>query len=215
RRVMPAYSAATSAVIVMLIVRHFVFSGLPSPDLPFVDNPLAGAGFWTARLTALEVIWRYLGLLVWPQRLSSDYSYNQIPTATILGGLAALAGIISLLAALIWLVRRHPAACFFGVFFFVALVPVSNLLFLVGTIMAERFLYLPSLGFSGCLVAGLGVGWSGSNFARLRPVAVACLAVVVGALGLRTWQRNFDWTDGEKLWASAKEVSPDSFKTHL
>jgi protein O-mannosyl-transferase len=215
RRVLPAYAATTSGVIVMLMVRHSVLSSLPSPDVPFVDNPLVGAGFWTARLTALEVIWRYVGLLVWPQRLSWDYSYNQIPMATMAGGLASLAGIVSVLAVLVWLARRHPAASFFGAFSFVALLPVSNLLFFIGTIMAERLLYLPSLGFSGCLVAVLGLGWSGSSLARSRILAVACLAVIVGALGLRTWQRNFDWTDGEKLWASAVDVSPNSFKTHL
>src|SRR5712691_9984199 len=177
----------------------------------------AGGGRFldSSRLTALEVIWRYGGLLVWPQRLSWDYSYNQIPMATMAGGLASLAGIVSGLAVLIWLFRRNPATCFFGAFFFVALVPVSNLLVLIGTIMAERFLYLPSLGFSGCLVAVVGLGRGDSSVARVRPVVVACLAVVVGALGFRIWQRNFDWTDGEKLWASAREVSPNSFKTHL
>ncbi len=218
RRALPGYVAATSAVIVMLMVRQAVLSGLPSPDLPFVDNPLVGAGFWTARLTALSVIWRYVWLLVWPRHLSWDYSYNQIPMTTMAGGLASLVGIVCALAALVWLARRQPAASFFGVFFFVALGPVSNLLFLIGTIMAERLLYLPSLGFSGCLVAVLGMGWSDSSFARFarfRVLAVACLVVIVGALGLRTRQRNVDWTDGEKLWASAREMSPNSFKTHL
>lgn len=194
RRVFPGYAAATAAVIVMLVVRYSVLSGLPSPDLPFVDNPLVGAGFWTARLTALEVVWRYVALLVWPQRLSWDYSYNQIPMATTAGGLVSVAGIASVLVVLIWLVRRHPAVCFFGAFFFIALVPVSNLLLLIGTIMAERFLYLPSLGFSACLVAMLGIGWNGSSVTRVRPVLIGCLAVVAGALGLRTWQRNVDWT---------------------
>ena len=215
RRVLPAYAAAAAAVIVMLMVRYVVLSRLASPDPPFVDNPLVGAGFWTARLTALEVIWRYVGLLVWPERLSWDYSYNQIPMATTAGGLAALAGIVFVMALLIWLVRRHPQACFFGAFFFLALVPVSNVLLLIGTIMAERLLYLPSLGFSACLVAVAGLGWSGSRFARFRPVVVACLIVILGVLGLRTWQRNAEWTDGEKLWASATRVSPNSFKTHL
>jgi len=59
----------------------------------------------------------------------------------------------------------------------------SNLLLIIGSIMAERFLYLPSIGFAGCLVAGVfalsrrllaedarHVGW-----------AMAALAVVVAA----------------------------------
>lgn len=214
-RVLPGYAAAISALILMLIARHAVLSRLPSPDLPFVDNPLAGAGFWRARLTALEVIWRYVWLLLWPRSLSWDYSYNQIPMATITGGLASLSGTVLALAVLVWLFRRHPAACFFGVFFFLALVPVSNLLFLTGAIMAERFLYLPSLGFSGCLVAMSEMVRSRLRFAHSRLAIAGLLGLAVCALGFRTWQRNFDWTDGEKLWAGATKVCPNSFKTHL
>jgi tetratricopeptide (TPR) repeat protein len=213
--VLPGYAAAISAVILMLIVRQAVLSRLPSPDLPFVDNPLAGAGFWTARLTALEVIWRYVGLLLWPRSLSWDYSYNQIPMATTAVGLVSLSGIVLALAVLVRLYRRHPAACFFAAFFLVALGPVSNLLFVIGTIMAERLLYLPSLGFSGFLVAMSEMGWSRLRFAHSRPAIAISLAFVVCALGFRTWQRNFDWTDGEKLWAGAVKVCSNSFKTHL
>ena len=215
RRVFPGYAAAISALIFMLIVRHAVLPRLPSPDLPFVDNPLVGAGFWTARLTAMEVFWRYVGLLLWPRWLSWDYSYNQIPMATLAVGLASLSGVVLSLAALAWLFRRRPAACFFGAFFLLSLGPVSNLLLLIGAIMAERFLYLPSFGFAGCLVAVLEMGRSGLRFAPSRRAIVGLLALFVGALGLRTWQRNLDWTDGEKLWASAVAACPNSFKTHL
>ena len=45
----------------------------------FGDNPLMSAGFWTARLTAIKVIGKYLWLFVWPARLSADYSYNAVP----------------------------------------------------------------------------------------------------------------------------------------
>ena len=215
RRVLPGYAAAISALMLMLIVRHAVLSRLPSPDLPFVDNPLVGAGFWTARLTATGVIWRYVGLLLWPRSLSWDYSYNQIPMATLVVGLASLSGIVLALAALAWLVRRHPAACFFGAFFLLALGPVSNLLLPIGAIMAERFLYLPSLGFAGCMVTILEMGRNRSRLAPSRSAIVGLLALAVAALGLRTWQRNLDWTHGEKLWASALAACPNSFKTHL
>jgi tetratricopeptide (TPR) repeat protein len=199
----------------MLFVRHAVFSRLPSPDLPFLDNPLVGADFWTARLTAIGVVWRYVGLLVWPRRLSWDYSYDQISLATLPVGLAALGGVLGVVAILVWAYRRHPRVCFFGAFFFLALAPVSNVLFLIGSIMAERFLYLPSLGFSGFVVALAAAAWTSPTRARLRPAMVALLALAVGALGVRTWHRNLDWTDGERLWASATEASPKSYKTHL
>ena len=54
-----------------------------SPVLyPFVDNPIAHSGFWVGRLTALKVMAHYLALVVWPWRLSSDYSWSQIPLVT-------------------------------------------------------------------------------------------------------------------------------------
>ena len=43
------------------------------------DNPLVSAGFWTARLTAVGVIGKYLWLFLWPAHLSADYSFNAVP----------------------------------------------------------------------------------------------------------------------------------------
>ena len=113
-----------------------------------------GAGFWTARLTAVKVIGKYLWLLLWPSRLSCDYSYNQIPLFTWgdWKALAAVAACVALAAVAIVCYRRSKPVFFFIAFFFAALAPTSNLAILIGTIMAERFLYLPSIGFAGCLV---------------------------------------------------------------
>ena len=44
-----------------------------------LDNPIRGLGFFAARMTAADVFLRLLALLAWPIRLSSDYSFNQIP----------------------------------------------------------------------------------------------------------------------------------------
>ena len=48
-------------------------------EVPFHKNPLVGAGFWQARMTAFKVIGRFLWLYIWPARLSADYSYNSVP----------------------------------------------------------------------------------------------------------------------------------------
>src|SRR6202044_667815 len=61
-------------------------------------------------------------------------------------------------AAILPAVRRHRtgrALIYFAGFFFVTLLPVSNLIVLIGSIMAERFLYLPSVGLAGCVAAAV------------------------------------------------------------
>jgi len=209
RSIAPGYLAVAPALVIMAITRYWLFSRLPVRDLPFVDNPLSGADFLTARLTALQVLWRYIALLLWPRRLSWDYSYNQIPLATALGGLIALAGLVALLVTLTVLARRAPAVTFSGLFFFLALVPTSNLLFFTGSIMAERLVYLPSIGFAGSIVALI------SALAAHRRWRTAVLAVIVAALGARAVLRNREWTDGAKLWQSAVNACPRSFRTQI
>ncbi len=217
RSSMPGYLAVAPALLTNWRVRHWVFSKLPPFDQPFVDNPLVGVDFLTARFTALKVVFKYIWLLLWPRSLSWDYSYNQIPLTTWGVGLTALAGVMALLALVVWLYRRHAPACFFGAFFFLALLPTSNLLLIIGSIMAERFLYLPSIGFAGCVVAcvlALGRKLVADDSHRVR-LATTALAVAVVGFGLRTWIRNSDWADGERFWMSALKTSPNSFKTHL
>lgn len=208
------YLAVLAPILAILAWRHTV---LPSiiDNVIAVDNPLAAASFWRARLTAAEVVWRYLSLLVWPRQLSWDYSYNQIPLATTGGGMTALAGLIALGGILGSLYRRAAPICFFGIFFFLAMAPTSNLLFLIGSILAERFLYLPSLGFAVCIVAATAAMGRRLAPSQAAGITAGVFAVALAALGARSWARNVEWTDGAKLWDSAVIVSPNSFKTHL
>src|ERR1019366_1140939 len=130
------------------------------------ENPLVSAGFWTARLTAVKVIGKFLWLFLWPAHLSVDYSFNAVPLfgwqATNWEDVKALIALAVCLGAVFFAVllavrwrRMGKPLFFFLVFFFVALSPVSNVIILIGAIMAERFLYLPSVGLAGCVVTGI------------------------------------------------------------
>jgi protein O-mannosyl-transferase len=193
-------------------------SALPAavPPVPFVDNPIVGAGFVRGRLTALAVIGRYVWLLIWPAHLSPDYSYNQIPLAS--GSLQdwlawATAGGLLAATAVAW--TRSRLACFALVCFFITLLPAANLVFPTGTIMGERLMYLPSIGLIAALVALVvrGVRLSGRPVVA-RPVAAGVLVLAIAALGVRTWARNPDWNSEVSLWSSAVHVVPRSFKAH-
>jgi tetratricopeptide (TPR) repeat protein len=207
-----------------LYVRANVLGSVPVTAFPFGDNPLVGADFWTARMTAVKVIGRYLTLLAWPAQLSFDYSFNEIPLfAWRLTSWEDVKAILSLLvcvggaaAAIICWRRRKPV--FFAIaFFFATLSPVSNLVIRIGSIMAERFLYLPSVGVAVLAVCGLQ--WvsqrmteRGPEYSKAVPVAVGVLLIGFAA---RTYARNSDWVDQGRFWRSAVEAAPGSYKTNL
>lgn len=189
--------------------------GLPPPDVSPVDNPLVEGSFWTARMTALGVLGRELALLVFPATLTADYSYRQIPLVTFpprdVGDWMPLATVVVVVLAgwVAWRTRsRMPGVAFFVLVYLLAILPASNLVFLIGTIMGERLLYLPLVGFAGVVALLVDVGAS-----RRPAMVLSAVAMLLLAFGYRTWVRNRDWVDELRLWTSAVRASPDSAKT--
>ena len=188
-----------------------LWSSLPT-TFPFYDNPIVGAGLVTGRLTALHVMGKYVALLAWPARLSCDYSWAQIPLA---GGSAAdwlayLALAAAAAGVLLWRGSRH--ALYLAGAALLVFLPTSNLLFPIGTIMAERFLYLPAIAFAAGVVAAVGAAEKRVGDPRFAPALLGLIAV---ALAARTWVRNIDWQDDVTLATAAVETSPGSYKSHL
>jgi tetratricopeptide (TPR) repeat protein len=213
RRRAPAYAALMLPFAAFFLMRGGAHTHL---EIAYLENPLASAGFWTAKLTAVKVIGKLAWLFVWPVRLSADYSFNAVPLfgwrfngedakALVALGLS-LAGA---LAAVRWR-RSHRRESFFIGFFFVAMAPTANLLMPIGSIMAERFLYLGSIGLAGCAVSALWLlGRRTSRRVVWSATGLLCLA-----LAARTNARNLDWRDEYHLWRSAVQVSPGAARAH-
>ncbi len=197
----PFYGAGALAAAAFLFARA---QSHPQMQVLFTDNPLESAGFVAARLTAVKVIGKYLGLFLLPLKLSPDYSFHAIPVfsvsepAEIVKAAISTLACATLLAAGIRYRRTHRDLFFFALFFFVALLPVSNLFILIGSIMAERFAYLPSIATR--------------IPARSLQAAAAVLCI---ALAAATYARNADWADEASLWTSAVAAYPANAKAHL
>ena len=205
--------AISPALVAMWCARSAVFAKLLPTVFPFCDNPLASADFWTARLTAIKIMAGYLGLLVWPVHLSCDYSYAQIPLAT--GSpqdWLAWTVVAAVAAAALLMFRFNRVVFFVAGLALATFLPASNLVFPIGTIMAERFLYLPSIALAVCVVLALYAIGRRAGQARLAPVT---LCLIVAAFAARTWARNADWRNDLSLMTAAAETSPNSYKSHL
>ena len=177
-----------------------------------VENQLKFVSFLERIFTALKVLAMYAERLIWPIHLSADYAYQRISLiSNIFKSPEALLGLF-LLGMLVWLAVRfrktsiHGGALGLGaIFFLFPYLMISNLIRPVGTIMGERLMYLPSLGF----VIILAFLLSKLNH-KLFYVILAVLLVFFGA---RTIIRNKDWKDNQTLFAATVKESPNSLIT--
>jgi hypothetical protein len=219
RACVQGYSGAAAPLSAFLYMRSQALATLPAAITLPINNPLVRAGFGVSKLTAIQVIGRYLWLLVWPRNLSCDYSYNQIPLFrwtfdnwSDWGAVLALAVCLAAAGLAAWCFRRSAPGFFFIVLFFVALAPVANIAMPIGTIMAERLLYLPAVGFIGCVVWALYAAMERLGAPRATGWIIGLLCL---ALAMRTHLRNRDWENERTLWTSGVESAPASYKTHL
>jgi tetratricopeptide (TPR) repeat protein len=155
-----------------------------------------------------HAMWNYLGLLFGFLHGNPDYDLPALARdpATLA---ASLAGWMALpLAA--WLAyRAKNRTLLLGVsWIFIALIPALG--FPIVTYMADRYLYLPSIGF--CWIVAYGIAWVGGRVRdpRSRRLALAGLALVPFILFVgRTLQYLPVWRDSESLWTYAMTRSHD------
>ena len=214
----PALVAVLVPAALALILRLGVLGSLMRLEAAALgDNPIAHAGFWAGRLTALRLLASGGWLFLWPRPLSVDYSYAAVTVPGVNGPLLAstIAG-LGALAMLLVLLRRLPAACWGVLFFLAAQALTANLLTPIGTVFAERLLYLPMAGLA-IAAAALGaraVAVAGSAFRApvLRVLPPAVVLLILGLLATTTLQRARDFANDLSLWRATVAAVPASAK---
>lgn len=159
------------------------------------------------RLTAVAELADVTRLLVFPLRLRADYSPDERTLVASPVDLRLLAGLACFLVwgtLLVFGWRRGRRLEVFGLGWIgIAFLPVANLVFPAGFLLAERTLYLPS---AGLVLAG--GSWLARWPARWRLVSAAPL-VLLGAA--RTTLRVPVWRDNTTVTLSILEDSPRSY----
>ena len=219
-----------AATVALLIVRAKLM-GYASPVFAKADNPASAAdSFVTRTLTFLYLPVFNFQLLLCPSKLSFDWSMTAIELIenfTDRRNLETLAffSFLSIvgfkISRRIFWNRKFLSEKVFGGHFgaivtsfsimVLSFLPASNLFFSVGFVVAERVLYIPSIGFS--LLVGLAVARASEVLRRRRQMSLhrasnVLTIVLVISLGLRTLRRNLDWKNEENLYRAGIEINP-------
>lgn len=180
-----------------------------------------GGSFYSNILTMSRVLATYIKWIFFPVDtpiIMPTQPYLVSKTLFSPWVLPSMALIAACLFAALKLYRHSKAYSFFILWFFIALLPVSNIIPL-GNYAASRYLYIPSVGFS-CLVAIFLANPDSLTALRLSPglsqkiIKYLTMSILI-FYSLFTFIRNIAWRNDTVFFLEMTERYPDNAITHL
>jgi tetratricopeptide (TPR) repeat protein len=166
--------------------------------------------------SALALIGEYAKKLLWPWPLIAFYPFQkseQLWEPQVLLGL----GVVLLFAvAFVLLWKRARPYSFVLLWMCLTIAPTLNVRWMTASVFAERYLYLPSVGFSWLLAGGMLWMWNRTEF-RGRSLRLAMVAAVAGLTTFSSYvivKRNREWRSDLDLVTSSLAAQPDSAHMH-
>jgi tetratricopeptide (TPR) repeat protein len=167
---------------------------------------------WLLILNTPRILARYIMKLLAPLELHPHDPMIWVLPEGWLQIVSATALVLILVLGVGWLGKRDSNGYFGGAWIAVFLLPVLNAGTFTDVLVAERFLYIPSIGF--CLVLGTAYEIASQRKAAVRWLR-AVAAVVIVFLGLRVWTQNPVWQNNMVLFETMSQSSPHFPLPHL
>ncbi len=167
-------------------------------------------------LTIVTVFFDYIKLLFFPVTLNS---LHMVKTVSNIFDFKTVLSILTVLLIFVLSTKLKKASgkLFFGImWFFISLLPVSNIIPFSSIIKTEHFLYLPSIGFS--IVAGTALSYI-NNFLsdktnRIKIIFWSLTTLIIIFFSLQTLKRNYVWKDETTLFEDQVLKVPLSYIAH-
>jgi protein O-mannosyl-transferase len=154
KKILPVFLFILAGVLLAYFVPRFFLHSTQRVNY-YIENPLYfEKSFWLRLGTGFMSLLFYLKMLVYPYPLIYYYGYNTIPITTLWNPLAALSFLIYLVLFIyaVRKIREKSLLSFAILFYMIAISMYSNILAPVVGIVAERFLFVGSVGFCIALV---------------------------------------------------------------
>ncbi len=203
-------------VAAYLVVRLAILGGFagdaPHPAFEAIST---GERLWVM----LGLLPQFVRLFFWPAELYADYSPRAVPflTSPSLGHLPGAFWLVLILALFAWGWRRDRVIAFALLWTGLTLGPISNILLPTGVLIAERTLFLPSVGIALLVGRVVELGWPLVAGYRAAWVRIAVPAVGMLVLVAATWRsalRQLDWEDNPTVFSTMVVDAPDNYRAH-
>uniref|UniRef100_A0A8C6QPN2 dolichyl-phosphate-mannose--protein mannosyltransferase n=1 Tax=Nannospalax galili TaxID=1026970 RepID=A0A8C6QPN2_NANGA len=196
-----------SYVTVILYFRLWIMGGT-MPLFSEQDNPASFSPYILTRFLTYSYLLAFnVWLLLAPITLCYDWQVGSIPLVETIWDVRNLATV--LLAIVMGLLSLHCMAAFkrlehkevlAGLLFLVfPFIPASNLFFRVGFVVAERVLYMPSMGYCILFVHGLSKLYAGLSRCGATSLMVS-MALLLLLFSWKTVKQNEIWLSRESLF---------------
>jgi tetratricopeptide (TPR) repeat protein len=166
-------------------------------------------------LNVFHLLAQYWWKLIAPVHLNAYYVFTPVRSFADPRSIVGILFVALACVAIGYAFGRARLVAFAGLWVFIALLPVMNIYALGRNVFAERYLFLPSVGF--CLLAAVVAA---SAVKRLpenirKPLSALLLAAVVVWFSAETFARNPDWHDDATLFRKTLALSPDAPFVHF
>ncbi|XP_063053836.1 protein O-mannosyl-transferase TMTC3 [Engraulis encrasicolus] len=203
------------STLLLVIVRVQVIQS-QLPVFTRFDNPAAVSPTPARQLTFNYLLPVNAWLLLNPSELCCDWTMGTIPLVETPLDVRNLATVVfySLLAMLVYQCLRHSHSSTKTVIMALSMIvlpfiPASNLFFPVGFVVAERVLYVPSMGFCILVAHGFKTVSSQRGFKKISWFLMGLLLLTHA---MKTFNRNWDWESEYTLFTSALKVNKNNAK---
>lgn len=216
-------TASLGVVAILYIMLHMkIIGSIGIKNIPVIDNSLLyTSNVIEQKATAILIMGKYFLLLLIPHPLSSDYSFNTIPIVSSLANIGFLLALIFHVFLLYYAIKKIKEKHFLSfciLFYLGSMALASNIFMLIGTHLAERLLFFPSVAF--CLVAvyflcklfkiDIFSSTKFNSLFKLNTTLLAVVGVVLLLYSIKTYSRNKDWKSDTYLFGRDIETVPNS-----
>jgi len=208
RKRIKSYAPFFAIAVLYVILRTTVVGRISGQDA------YPGGSIYTAMLTTAKAVVLYIRLLFLPAGLCVDHRFVPVKSGAEGGAIGSLVFVIAVLCSGVVLFRKRRRESFFIFWFFLTLLPVSNIIPLQNVLVAERFVYFPAAGFCG-LISVLFIRICRNEAGgRVKNAAAVFMSFLIIFYGYLTMRRNSEWKDALTLWNATLKENPLSYRAY-